>query len=97
MTDKTLIRPDSKPRRQPGFFLDQENEETCLLHESHDGVITLNEFAVLVWRMCDGKRSIEENIVLLQGAYPDEKAQIPPQVYSVILELLEVAALTLEE
>lgn len=57
----------------PGFRLEEEDERLLLQHVSGGHMLALNQEAALVWRLCDGDRTLAEIIRLLQDAYPDSE------------------------
>lgn len=62
---------ESIPQPQDGFFEEKIDTELVLYHSETAQVIYLNSTAALVWRLCDGTRSIGEIIEVIEGAYPD--------------------------
>ena len=80
--------PDSStPRPLPGFALQQLDDDTLLYHAESTRTIHLNETAALIWQLCNGKRSTEDIIAVLQDAYPEDAADIPRDVELVLHRL----------
>lgn len=75
-----------KPNRNPGFQLEQMNEEILLFNPETTRVVYLNETAALIWQLCDGQRNIAEIVSVLRGAYPEEADNIQKDVEQTLSE-----------
>lgn len=80
---------NSIPRPADGFHIEEMDGEFLLYHPGGDRIVQLNATAALVWRLCDGKRSLREIIVLLKEAYPDSADDVMADVPEVMTELAE--------
>ena len=79
----------SRPRRAPGFHLEQMDDETLLYHPDGNKIIQLNQTAALVWQLCDGLRTVETITGLLQQAYPESAAEINVDVLELLRQFAE--------
>ncbi len=80
---------NSIPKPADGFHIEEMDGEFLLYHPGGDRIVQLNATAALVWRLCDGKRSLREIIALLTEAYPDAACQVTADVTEVVAELVE--------
>ena len=74
----------SKPARRAGFQLEEMDDEFLLFHPGGTQIIQFNQTAAVVWQLCDGQRTVDEIIRLLQEAYPEGAAQIDGDVQEVL-------------
>ena len=70
------MKKNSIPRPRSEFQLQEFDSELVLYDPEQKKVIYLSESAALIWRLCDGQRTIEEIVQLLQDAYPDKTSEI---------------------
>ncbi len=70
------MKKDSVPRPKSGVQLQEFDNELVLYDLEQTKVIYLSESAALIWRLCDGQRTIEDIAQLLQCAYPDKASEI---------------------
>jgi hypothetical protein len=54
--------------------------EIVMLSPTGSDILHLNESSALIWRLCDGQRSVDDITGLLQAAYPDAAGEIAAQV-----------------
>lgn len=59
------------PRQKPEYKLAEIEGECMLYNGAHAKALYLNETASMIWRLCDGQRSVETIEDLLNGAYPE--------------------------
>ena len=95
-----MISPDSialnnVPDTNTGYRLEAFDGELVLYHSTATQVLYLNETAALVWRLCDGKRTVETICALLKEAYPNTADQIQHDVTATLADLVHSGALTL--
>jgi pyrroloquinoline quinone biosynthesis protein D len=76
-----------------GFFI-EELEGECLLYRigAHKA-IHLNESASLIWKLCDGSRSMADIIAFLQQEYPDAQSTVVEDVREAVEQLVREGAL----
>lgn len=59
------------PRRVEGYAIEQLDSEVLLYDPRRTAVIYLNWTALLVWQLCDGRRSSADIVDLLARAFHD--------------------------
>ncbi|MEM7193437.1 MAG: PqqD family protein [Pseudomonadota bacterium] len=74
-----------------------EGNEYQLVRQSDDHGIFINEQTIIIWQLCDGKRSIAEIIEVLCESYPNAKESIPADVEATIARLLEHQTIVLDK
>lgn len=57
-------------------------------------VVYLSDTAALVWRLCDGRRTVKEIIELLTSTYPQNASHVPDEVRATVKALEEQQALS---
>lgn len=77
------------PIQNPGFQLEQFDNEILLYSMSSTIAVYLNETGYLIWCLCKDNRSIRESITLLEESYPEQGEHIRDDVVSVIKNLAE--------
>jgi pyrroloquinoline quinone biosynthesis protein D len=90
MTSRSLIR-------SADFFVEDLQNETLLYKTGSQTAIYLNETAALVWKLCDGTRSLKDIVELLIENFPDAKGSLPHDVEETVAMLLDKGALVVEE
>jgi hypothetical protein len=61
----------SIPKQTTGYFIEDLDGEALLFRPGTQRAMHLNETAALIWRLCDGTRSVEDITALLAAEYPD--------------------------
>jgi hypothetical protein len=61
-------------------------------HPAKQGIY-LNETATVIWRLCDGSRSVDDIISVLTEAYPDMVVQVTSDVQNAIDRLVRLGAI----
>ena len=84
-----------KPKPVPGFDLEQLGEEMVIYHPSSEAIFYCNATAALVFRLCDGERTVAQIVELLAAAYPDARAQLPGEVQQTLEQLAAHGAIAL--
>jgi hypothetical protein len=54
-----------------GFFIEEMDGEILLYKTGTHKAVYLNETAALVWKLCDGERTVREIADLLAEGFPD--------------------------
>lgn len=70
----------NRPRRKPGFRLEQLAEECVLYFPGESRILYCNQCASLIWQLCDGERTAAEIAAELAEAFPEAAAQIRADV-----------------
>jgi pyrroloquinoline quinone biosynthesis protein D len=78
------IDAKNRPQRNEGFQLEELDGQLLLYHPSDTRILSFNETASLVWRLCDGKRTVAEIIDVLVSAFPDAADEIPADVETLL-------------
>lgn len=83
------MNPFNKPIRKPEFRLELVDEDILLYDPTGEKILHFNQTATLIWQLCDGTRTVEDMIDLLQKAYPDAVDVINDDVQSTLQEFEE--------
>ncbi len=67
------MSPTVIPKQAFGFYIEELDGENLLYRLGVHKAIHLNETATLIWKLCDGSRTMQEIMDLLKGEYPDAK------------------------
>lgn len=81
------------PRQAAGFQAETLDGEVILFHPVNNTLIHSNESGALVWKLCDGQRSVEEIMAMLSAAYPDNAPDIAVDVPLTLQTLAEHGAI----
>lgn len=76
-------------------LIEDMDGELLLYDPSSSVTLHLNGPSVVVWQLCDGQRTTQEIIEVVQEAYPDQAEQIGQDVASVVEDLSERKVLVL--
>jgi hypothetical protein len=85
--DEMTLSGPGVPRRVEGYAVEQLDSEVLLYDPRRTAVVYLNSTALLVWQLCDGRRSSADIIHLLARAFHDS-----PQVSDDVAAALELLA-----
>ncbi len=77
----------------PECLLEDMDGELLLYNPVNATTLHLNGSSAVVWEMCDGLRSVEAIVAVLQEAFPEQAGQISDDVVEVINDLQQQAAL----
>ena len=77
-------RENDVPRPRRNVNMQTFDSEAVLYVFERTEAIYLSETATLIWKLCDGERTIREIIQVLRQAFPDKACQIPSDVKSTI-------------
>ena len=81
------MTPQTVPKQAFGFFVEEMEGENLLYRLGSHKAIHLNDTATLIWKLCDGSRTVQEIIDLLMKEYPGTEAVIAADVREAV-ELL---------
>ena len=95
--DRTRSLMDGSVRPAPlaGFSLEEMDGELLLFHVEQEKVLYCNATAGLVWRLCDGERTLDEIVELLTEAYPEAREKLRGDVVDALGKLSDAGALRL--
>jgi len=83
----------NRPRRKPGFRLEQLAEECVLYFPGESRILYCNQCASLIWQLCDGERTAAEIAAELAIAFPESAAQIQADVDETLAALASSGAI----
>ena len=86
---------DVRPVPAAGLELAEIDGELVLLHADRETVVYCNPTASLVWRLCDGQRTVEEIVALLAEAWPEDAGRIRSDVVATLEQLVQGGCLKL--
>jgi hypothetical protein len=87
------LNPDCKPKRNPALHAETMDDELLLYDPSGSRIVQLSSTAALIWQLCDGQRTVEDMISLLQAAYPDAAESIALDVPDMLDQWVEAGCL----
>jgi hypothetical protein len=87
------MNPITIPKPVPGFQSQTLDGEIVLLHPTNATILHLNQTGALVWQLCNGARSVDEIVTLLNDAYPESRKQIEADVPQIIQQFAAHGAL----
>ena len=87
------MTPDTIPKQAFGFFVEEMEGENLLYRLGAHKAIHLNDTATLIWRLCDGSRTIHDIVEVLQKEYPSAEPAIAADVHEAIELLFQEGAL----
>ncbi len=85
--------PKSIPKQAFGFFAEDMDGETLLYRLGAHKAIHLNETASVIWKMCDGTRSVLALVDELTQAFPDAGSSLASDVQEALSMLEDEGAL----
>ena len=86
---------DLVPTPMPDVEAETVEGEVLLYHPSQTRAVYLNSTAAVIWRLCDGKRSVREIIRLIARAYPEAAVTLSDDVLTTLQDLRENGVLVL--
>jgi len=66
-----MTTDDRIPVQRRSFRVQEMDGETLLYSKVSKRTFYLNESATVIWKLCDGQRSVGEIVELLKETYPD--------------------------
>jgi len=81
------MMPASVPKQAFGFFVEEMEGENLLYRLGTHKAIHLNETATIIWKLCDGSRTVQDIVDLLKQEFPGSEADIALDVAEAV-ELL---------
>jgi len=80
-------------KQSPGFVVEEMGDEILLYRPSTHKAIHLNETAAVIWKLCDGTRTVKDLVDCMLAEYPSAQSSIPHEVQQAIEFLLRDGAL----
>jgi pyrroloquinoline quinone biosynthesis protein D len=87
------MTPGSIPKQAFGFFVEELDGENLLYRLGAHKAIHLNDSATVIWRLCDGSRTVQQIIDLLKAQYPEAEGAVASDVAEAIALLVQEGAL----
>ena len=87
MQDEAILRPVAD------YKLAVFDDEMLLYSRDKTQAVFLNATAALIWRLCDGQRSVATIRSLLQDAYPEAADEVAQDLQAALQHLLASAVL----
>ncbi|MBI3796007.1 MAG: PqqD family peptide modification chaperone [Deltaproteobacteria bacterium] len=87
------IKEMNIPRHSVDYQLEAFESELLLYHPAKTQAVYLNETAALIWRLCNGQRSVAEIKTLLQDAYPEMSDEIAQDLQTTLEQFVSCGAL----
>ena len=84
-----------RPQPIPGYRLESIDDELLLFHPGSNKIICCNPSASLVWQLCDGRRTTQEIVTLLQASYPEAQETIAVEVEAILGQFAQHGAIQL--
>ena len=81
------------PKQAFGFFVEEMEDENLLYRLGGHKAIHLNDTATVIWKLCDGSRTVEDIIGLLAKEYPGSETAVATDVREAIGLLVSEGAL----
>jgi hypothetical protein len=80
-------------RQSEGFIIEEMDDEIVLYQPSTHKAIHLNGTAAVIWKLCDGTRTLQDLVECLVGEYPSAQSSISSEVQEAIALLLREGTL----
>jgi pyrroloquinoline quinone biosynthesis protein D len=87
------MTPQTVPKQAFGFFVEEMEGENLLYRLGGHKAIHLNDTATVIWKLCDGSRTVEDIIGLLAKEYPGSETAVAADVREAIELLVSEGAL----
>jgi hypothetical protein len=81
------------PKQAFGFFVEEMEGENLLYRLGGHKAIHLNDTATVIWKLCDGSRTVRDIIDLLTKEYPGSETAVAADVREAIELLVSEGAL----
>jgi pyrroloquinoline quinone biosynthesis protein D len=93
--DRTMLQLIPFPR--DGVELAEMEGEDVLYSYEKEMMVHLNKSAVVIWRLCDGKRTVKEITELIADAFPEAADKVAIDVSETIARFQKDGVLELGE
>jgi coenzyme PQQ biosynthesis protein PqqD len=87
------MKPDVPLKHSFGYFVEEMDGECLLYRLGAHKAIHLNETASLIWKLCDGTRSMQDIVAFLGQEYPDSRDDLSTDVREAVEMLIREGAL----
>lgn len=86
--------PKSTPFPDRDFALEELDNELLLYHPTKTTTVYMNETASIIWRLCDGERTVGEIVDLIKESYPEAGTDVEQDVESTLKMFQEHGAIS---
>jgi coenzyme PQQ biosynthesis protein PqqD len=86
---------DSVPRHRRRCLIEEMDQETLIYRSPSKTAIYLNETATVIWKLCDGTRTVQGIVDVLADAFPEAASDVAADVRETIDELVSKGVLAL--
>jgi hypothetical protein len=90
------MQETARPRLAPDYQAEIMEGELVIFHPDSTKVLHSNPSAAVIWKLCDGQRTVGEIIHLLCDAFPESAEQIKKDVPEAIQLFVENGVMVLE-
>jgi len=87
------MTPNSLPKHAAWFYVEEMDGENLLYRIGAHKAIHLNATATLIWKLCDGHRTVQDIIDLFKKEYPTSADAVAADVREAIEHLASEGAL----
>jgi hypothetical protein len=87
------MTPQTVPKQAFGFFVEEMEGENLLYRLGGHKAIHLNDTATVIWKLCDGSRTVQDIINLLAKEYRGSETAVAADVREAIEVLVSEGAL----
>ena len=84
---------DLVPRHRRRCVIEEMDDETLIYRSPSETAIYLNETATVIWKLCDGTRTVQGIVDVLADAFPESASEIGADVREAIDELVSQGVL----
>jgi pyrroloquinoline quinone biosynthesis protein D len=89
-----MVEPSFRPKRRPEIRIETVDDELVLYDATSGRAAYLNDTAAVVWKLCDGERSVEEIGVLLAREIDGKGRPVAGDVEETIGEFVKAGLVT---
>ncbi len=86
---------NSVPLPDKEFTLEELDNELLLYHPAKTTTVYMNQTASIIWRLCDGERTVNEIISLIKDSYPEADSGVEKDVEATLQMFSDHGAITL--
>lgn len=88
-----MILENKHPQPVPGYQIETLEGEIILFHPVKTTILYGNPSSALIWRLCDGGRTVAEIVQLLSAAYPEMAQTMAAEVRETLLTFAQHGAI----
>lgn len=90
-----MPEPDTMPVPRAGVRFEELDGEAVVYDRTGKRAIYLNETATVVWKLCDGRRTVAEISALLAKEFPESAAAIEGDISDAVDQMVAARVVTL--